>query len=82
MPKKVRIVNINNYDCYKIVHEETENGVYEAVWLIKDGKIADSFSTYQYSNYNSMVNAISLKYEGKLSRSPIKLLMCKFGRKI
>lgn len=82
MPKKVRIVNIKDYDCYKIVHEETENGVYEAVWLMKNGKMADSFSTYQYKNYNSMVNAMILKYEGTLSPSPMKLLMCKLGFKI
>ena len=78
----IKEVNFKEYDYYKIVHEESENGMFEAVWLIKDEKLADSFSTYQYSNYNALETALPLNYKGELDISPIKQLSCKFGAKI
>lgn len=40
-----REVNLKKYDYYKLVHEESENGMFEAVWLINNGKLSDSFSS-------------------------------------
>lgn len=78
----IKEVHFKSYDCYKTIYEETENDGYEAVWLIKDKKIADSFSSYQYSNYKKLKAALNLKYEGELDFSPIKQLQCKLGARI
>lgn len=78
----IKEVSIKNYDYYKIVQEESENGIFEAVWLIKNGKLADSFSTYQYSNYKDLKAALNLRYEGVLDLSPMKQLLCKLGASI
>ena len=77
-----REVNLKKYDYYKILYEESENGIFEAVWLIKDGKLADSFSSYQFSNYKDMENALNIRNEGLLDLSPIKQLLCKLGARI
>ncbi|MEZ4802341.1 MAG: hypothetical protein R2797_06175 [Gelidibacter sp.] len=79
---RVKEVNLNAYDYYKSINEESENGIFEAVWLIKDEKLVDSFSTYQYSNYNALKSALNLRYKGKLDVSPMKQLFCRFGVKI
>ena len=78
----IKEVNFKEYDYYKIVHEESENGTFEAVWLIKEEKLADSFSTYQYSNYDALETALPLTYKGELNISPFKQLSCKLGGKI
>ena len=78
----IKTVDIKNYDYYKIVQEESENGSFEAVWLIKDKKLVDSFSTYQYSNYGDLKTALDLKNKGHLELSPMKQLWCKLGGKI
>ena len=82
LTSNTREVSLKDYDYYKIVHEESENGIFEAVWLIKDGKLMDSFSTYHYSNYRELEAALNLRYEGLLELSPIKQLLCKFGAPI
>ena len=78
----IKEVNFKDYDYYKIVHEESENGMFEAVWLIKDEKLADSFSTYEYSNYDALEIALQLDYKGELVMSPFKQLSCKLGAKL
>lgn len=82
LASNIKEVYLKNYDYYKIVHEESENGTFEAVWLIKDGKLADSFSTYQYSNYKELKATLNLRCEGLLEISPIKQLLRKLGARI
>lgn len=78
----IRMVNLKYYDHYKTVLEETENGLFESVWLIKDGKLEDSFSTYQYVNFTELKSAIVLENKGELDASPMKQLLCRFGSTI
>ncbi len=75
-------VYLKTYDHYNVVHEESENGIFEAVWFIKDGKLADSFSTYQYSNYNALKSALNLSHKGELDLSPLKQFLVRCGKKI
>lgn len=79
---QMKDVDLKYYDYYKIVHEESENGIFEAVWLIKNDKLADSFSTYQYVNYDAMEIALPVKYEGELVISPFRQMLIKLGAKI
>lgn len=74
--------SIKNYDYYRTIHESSENGEFEAVWLIKDGKLVKSFSSFQYANYNDLKKHLNLEYKGHLHLSPIKQLLCKLGAKI
>ncbi|MCK0114790.1 hypothetical protein [Gelidibacter sp. F63206] len=70
------------YDYYNIIYEESENGEYEAVWLIKNGKLAKSFSSYEYFNFKDLKEALNIENKGPLDLSPIKQLRCKLGAKI
>lgn len=38
----IKEVHFKNYDYYKTIYEASENGSFEAVWLLKDGKLAKS----------------------------------------
>ena len=78
----VRDINLKEYDYYKIIQEESENGIFEAVWLIKNGRLKDSFSTYQYANYNSMRHKLNIKFDGTLDKSLLKQLSYRWGAKI
>lgn len=78
----IRKVRVQDFDYYQTIQEESENGMFEATWLIKNGKLMNAFSTYQYSNYNALRSALNLKYKGQLDISPIKQLCCRFGLKI
>jgi len=78
----VKVVQLKSYDFYKIVYEETENGFSEAVWLIKDEKLVDSFSNYQYTNYKELKSGLNLENKGVLDLSPMRQLRCRFGEKI
>lgn len=78
----IKEVQFKYYDYYKIIYEESENGEYEAVWLIKNGKLAKSFSSYEYSNFKDLKEALNIENKGQLDLSPIKQLRCKLGAKI
>ncbi|MEO6347762.1 MAG: hypothetical protein ABIO60_07615 [Aquaticitalea sp.] len=62
---KVKEVKFKEFDYYKIVNEESRNGILEAVWSIKGGRLADTFSTFQCSNYKALKSALKLKYKGE-----------------
>ncbi len=78
----IKEVPFKNYDYYKTIYEESENGEFEAVWLIKDEKMAKSFSSFQYSNFNELKEALNLENKGQLHLSPMKQFLCKCGAKI
>lgn len=82
MPSKINDRHLNEYDYYQIVSEETENGFFESVWLIKDGRVKDRFSSYQYSNYAQLKSGLDLEYKGSLNLSPLKQFRCILGSKI
>ena len=79
MSSRSREVYFSYYDPYKIVHEESENGIFEAVWLIKNHKIVSSFSTYHYVIYKALKAALMIKYKGILDLSSIKQCNCKLS---
>lgn len=78
----IKEVPIKNYDYYKTIYEASENGEFEAVWLVKDGKMVKSFSSFQYSNYKELKEALNLENKGQLHLSPMKQFLCKCGAKI
>lgn len=62
-----------DFDYFILVEEATENDTYEAIWLVKDGKIKVRISSFYYSNYIDLKKQIKLKslgiqHIGKLSQ--------------
>lgn len=53
-----------DFDYYILVEEASKYDTYEAVWLMKDGKIKGRFSSYYYSNYFDLKKHIKLKSYG------------------
>lgn len=78
----IREVLFKDYDYYKVIYEETENGTFEAVWLIKDGILINCFSSYEYSNFKELKRALNLENKGLLNLSPMKQFLCQLGAKI
>ena len=72
----------NEYDCKQTVDEYSSGGSYEALWLIKNGKLKVRISSFYYSNYDELKNSIILEDRGKLRINPLKQLGCLFGIKI
>ena len=74
--------NWTDYDGYVTVKEQSRGSTHEAVWLIKNNKIKDRFSSFYYSNYESLKSEVQVKYKGELQAGPIKQLTSLMGMKI
>lgn len=74
--------NWTDYDYYVTIHEQSRGSNHEAVWLIKNNKIKDRFSSFYYSNYESLKNEVQVKYRGEHEAGPIKQLTSLMGMKI
>lgn len=70
------------YDYSKIVQQQTNNGRYEALWLIRNEKLEDEISSFHYSNYTKIKSEIKVKHTGKLEINDFKQLFCKMGMRI
>src|SRR5690606_18408217 len=75
-PSRVKVMNWKAYDFYYTICEESEHGSYEAVWLVKHGKLVDSFSSFKYSNYKELKSKLDLEDRGILELPPLKQLCC------
>ncbi|RXR23496.1 hypothetical protein [Flavobacterium stagni] len=75
--KKERLFSY--YDYSKFVEEYTKQGSYEALWLIKNGKLADDISSFYYSNYTKLKFEIKIKNKGKLNIGSFAQLFCRLG---
>ncbi|MDD2987237.1 hypothetical protein [Flavobacterium sp.] len=78
--KKERLFSY--YDYTKTVEEETETESFEALWLIKNGKLEDHISSMFYSNYNELKEAITIKQAGKLEMSAVKQWLYRMGMRL
>ena len=78
--KKERL--FSHYDYSKIVHEVTNTGTYEVLWLIKDEKLVDQISSFYYINYTKLKFEIKVKHTGELKMGSFKQLFCKMGLRI
>lgn len=71
-----------DYDSCYSVQEYTSYRNYEAIWLIKDMRIKNRISSFYYSNYLEMRDAIKIDIKGQLKMTPLQQLLCMMGRKI
>jgi hypothetical protein len=71
-----------DFTIYGTVMEYSQNGSYEAVWLLKDDKLVARFSSFYYSNYEELKGAIQTPYKGELKLSRFKHLSYMLGCRI
>jgi hypothetical protein len=69
----------SDFDFYYTVEEQSRGGTYEAIWLVKNGKLKRRISSFYYSNYELLKEDIALPYQGRLSINPFKQLYCLLG---
>ncbi|MFP4092363.1 MAG: hypothetical protein ACLFT3_18790 [Cyclobacteriaceae bacterium] len=74
----------SDYDYWVFVDEHSRGKTHEAIWLIKDNKVRDRFSSFYYSNYSKLKNKIErkVKGKGKLRIGPFGQLTSILGMKI
>ena len=65
MPFLRRFKQWTDFDYYILVDETSSYNTHEAVWLIKDEKIKERFSSFYYRNYTDMKKQIKTKGHGK-----------------
>ncbi|WP_035117161.1 hypothetical protein, partial [Flavobacterium cauense] len=70
------------YDYSKTIDQYSKVGTYEVLWLIKNDKLEDQISSFNYSNYNKIKFEIKVKHKGKLKINSFKQLFCEMGMKI
>jgi hypothetical protein len=71
----------DDFDYFITVDEESRNGTYEAVWLIKEEKIKERFSSGYYSNYEEIKKQIKTNWKGKTSFTSFGVLFAMLGLK-
>ena len=71
------------YDGYILVSETNRYGnVYQAMYLIRNGRITDRISSFYYKNFDSIVNSLDIKFLGRRKISFIKQLLVGLGVKV
>lgn len=70
------------YSEFRTVTEHSQYNTYEAIWLIKDNKLANRVSSFYYRNYKDIKKGIKIDYSGRLRINPFKQLFVLFGMKI
>lgn len=69
----------SDLDHYILVDEKSKYTTYEAVWLIRKGKMHSRFSSFYFSNYNELKSRVAVPGHGKKHFSPIGQLLAMFG---
>lgn len=72
------------YDYWVIVNESSSAGTYEAIWLIKNNRIKNRFSSFYYTNYSKLKRNVegSVKGKGQLKIGSLGQLTALLGFKI
>lgn len=71
----------DDFDYFITVDEKSRKSTYEAVWLIKEEKIKERFSSYYYSNYEEIKKQIKPNWKGKTSFGSFEVLFAMLGLK-
>jgi hypothetical protein len=69
------------FDYYILVDENSRYSTHEAVWLIKNGKIKGRFSSFYYTNFNSLKKQIKSQSKGGKKFSEFDQLLILIGFK-
>lgn len=77
-----KTVRFNEYDYKQTVREYSRAGYYEAVWLIKNGKLKTRIFSFYYSNYEELKHSINTPNKGSLKINQFKQLGCLLGMKV
>mgnify|MGYP000011377773 CR=1 FL=1 len=56
-------------------------GVIEAVWLVKNEKLAGKFSELTYSNYEELKSSLPITYLGEKQLNTVQQFLCIMGLK-
>ncbi len=64
-PFLIKTKTWDSYDYFITVDEKSKYSTHEAVWLIKDEKISNRFSSFCYSNYDEIKEQIKTNGKGK-----------------
>ena len=78
--KKIRYFDF--YDYYVTVDEYSRAGSYRAIWLIKNNRIKNRFSSFYYSNFTDLERNLKISYKGDLNANPFIQLFYLCGLKI
>jgi len=73
---------LNEYDYKQTLEELRGSETYEALWLIKNGKLKNIISSFNYANYNELKKGINIEDRGRLRINLFKQMGCLFGMKI
>lgn len=71
----------DNVDYFFTVGEQYRFGTFEAVWIIKDGKLIGRFTEFYYSNYGEMKEQLPIPYYGEKNLNTIQQLLIRAGLK-
>ena len=83
LPFLRKIKHLSEYEYKQTVEEVSGSDTREALWLIKNGKVTDRFSSFYYSNYDELKNNIAIENKGELRINPFKQIgHLLFGMKI
>lgn len=70
------------YDFSKFVDQHTKSGLYESLWLFKNGKLEDQISSFNYSNYTKLKFELKVQNKGKLKITTFKQIYLQLGGKL
>jgi hypothetical protein len=81
LPFIVKTKKWADFDYFISVDEQSNHTSHEAVWLVKDGKLAARFSSFYYANYDELKQGIMTKNRGKRDFNPFSQLFVLLGLK-
>ena len=70
-----------DFEYYVTVEENAEHGTHKAVWLIKDQRLKERFSSYYYANYDELVGQIRTLDKGAKYVEPFDQFLILMGLK-
>lgn len=63
-----------DFDYFMTVEETSRYDTHEAVWFVKNGKLAARFSSFYYSNYDELLGQVSTKEKRSRYFNPLDQL--------
>ena len=71
----------SDYDFSTTIDEVTKVGIFESLWLFKNGKLEAQISSFYYSNYSKLKFEIKVQNKGKLKINALKKIYYFVGGK-
>lgn len=66
-------------DFYITIDEHSQGGPHEAVWIVRNEKVIERFSSFYYSNYKELKKHLPIEYKGKIHVGAFSQVYYLFG---